>query len=197
MRHGFSSRPAELRDRLLNQRFHSRAQTDAANGLPGRRRRGGFAVRQLEARELIFMQPEAFVHFGDVVVLGGEPENRYSRHTPARNFPGHLDCRQRFVDRIRRTREKAHLLPGDDGDSAFLKPLQILPGFMARSKRRVLLAQCFGQIPPPLARKLYLVRVTQRCGQGWRMGEKIGDPGEILDKLEKELGHMGCEVVGD
>jgi len=29
------------------------------------------------------------------------------------------------------------------------------------------------------------------------MGEKIGDPGEILDKLEKELGHMGCEVVGD
>ena len=52
-----------------------------------------------------------------IVILAVDPENRHDwRPRPCLERPGHLDGRERLEQGVKRSAEKACLLPGDDGD---------------------------------------------------------------------------------
>ncbi|MBK9170003.1 MAG: hypothetical protein IPM24_21425 [Bryobacterales bacterium] len=71
--------------------------------------------------------------FGEVVVFGGQPEDRYGGDSLVRKLSGEPDRRQGLVDCVDRAGVQAHLLPRHDRDGARL--LQPVQGF-ARSVQR-------------------------------------------------------------
>ena len=77
------------------------------------------------------------VHFGQIVVVGGEPENRDGVDSSRGCLFGEFDRGQRLVDGEHRSAEKADLLPGHDCGRAFAQAIEIgqrlrrgVPGFV-------------------------------------------------------------------
>ncbi len=104
-------RRSELRDEFVDRLIDSFAKRDAAHGhivlLPAagvtHRFQLTFAINHLRV-----------IDFFIVVVFAGDPKDRHRLDALIAQASGELDHRQRFVNRVQRTREQTRLLPGHD-----------------------------------------------------------------------------------
>ena len=65
------------------------------------------------------------IHFGEVMILGGEPENWNRVRSLCRQFARHMNRRQRLINAVRRSAKQSDLLSRDNGDRAVAKPVEI------------------------------------------------------------------------
>ena len=106
-----------------------------------------FLRGEFETSETFACVPVGMVHFGEIVIFGGEPEDR--------NRVGALLCDcvrptergDRFIDAVGGTRKEADLLARNDRDCACGETIEI-PGCFGRKLRavgeaRILFAQDF------------------------------------------------------
>ena len=81
------------------------------------------------------------VHFGKIMILGREPEDGNGICSFRGQFAGRVNRRQRLVNAVRGTAKHSNLLPGDDGDRAVAKPVQIAKRIASPPKAFILRAQ--------------------------------------------------------
>ena len=87
------------------------------------------------------------VYFGEVVIFGGEPEDRNGVGAFLCDCVGPSQRRDRFVNAVSGARKEADLLAGDDRDCSRGEAIEILGSFgrklRAGGETRILLAQDF------------------------------------------------------
>ena len=65
------------------------------------------------------------IHFGEIVIVGGQPENRNRVDAGCRRFLRKFYCGKRFVDGEHRSAEKSDLSAGHDRGRTVPKALQV------------------------------------------------------------------------
>ena len=126
------------------------------------------------------------IHFGQIMVVGGQPENRDGVDSGRGGFFREFDRGQRFVDREHRAAEKSNLLPGDDRRRAFAQTIKIGQRLRRGVPRFVLALQNGGDA---LAAGGI---VGNPCGFFFQPFMKMRRPG--IERLD--LG-LVCEEVGE
>ena len=82
------------------------------------------APPHLQLRGIVLaIEHPGVVHFGEVVILGGQPEHGDRRNALRAERFGQLYRAERFVDGVCRAGEQAHLLARHHGDRARLGKL--------------------------------------------------------------------------
>src|SRR5208282_817350 len=156
-------------------RVHSGAEGDLADGSA----LVILAVGQLDTLEASAAEPVAMIHFGEVVVFAGQPEDRNGYDALGAELLGHADGGEGFIEGVGRAGEERGLLTGHDRDSASGEAIEILgdagiaaktPGYGAQSGDQ------FAMLGDGAARG--------RGGganalEGWRVLEIRADPAEI------------------
>ena len=134
------------------------------------------------------------VHFGKVVVLGGQRENRDDRQTAGGDFLRDAQRRQRFVNRVTRPGEQSHLLSCDDGRGAARQAVNILKNGRAAAETAVLLAQDLHQASASIVAEGHFARGRPDAFDRGRMAEELGHAGEIFEVGGVEGSHVRNSV---
>jgi hypothetical protein len=147
--------------------------------------------RQLVTREARTCVPERVVHFGKIVVLGGQPENRDGIHSSPSDVFGEAHGAQRLEEAVDRAGKQAHLLTSYDGDGARRQAIEVAFGFFAGAQAAVLLAKRCHHFAAHPRIELDLASGREDSLIGGRMRVIAGNAAEILEKRGKELGRVG------
>ena len=78
------------------------------------------------------------IHFGKIMIVGGQPENRNCIDALGCRLLRQLDRSQRFVEREHRPAEKSDLLPRNHCERTLAEALKIGQSFRRRIPRFVL-----------------------------------------------------------
>src|ERR1019366_10536587 len=84
-----------------------------------------FFCGQLVLRHSVARVPENVIDLGEIVIFRREPENRHRIDAAAGGFLCAPDSGESLIERVSRPGKKAHLLAGDDGDSARREPVEV------------------------------------------------------------------------
>ena len=106
-----------------------------------------FLRGEFETCEAFARVPVGMIYFGEIVIFGGEPEDRNCVGAFLCDCVGPTERGDRFVDAVGRAGKEADLLARDDRDGACGEAIEILGGFRrklgARGETRILFAQNF------------------------------------------------------
>ena len=123
--------------RRRHERIHGRTQANFSDPLSS----VTFSRRQVILHKAAARVPDCVIHFGEIVVLCGEPEDRHGIGSAASQLLGADDGRDRFIERVGGPGEKPHLLAGNDCGRASGEAIDILFGGSIGSEPAILLAQ--------------------------------------------------------
>ena len=131
------------------------------------------ASGQVVARQAVARHPGRVIHLGEVVVLGGEPEDGHGIDAAARGFFRDAHRGDRFIKGVRWAGEKPYLLARDDRNRAGSQPIEISRGsgidFVLRREARVLFAQHVDHGFPHARIEANFTRGCIDACSGWRM----------------------------
>ncbi len=124
-----------------------------------------------------------------IVILGGEPEHRNRRRAAIRKLLGEPRGGYRFINRIRRTRKKPDLLPGDDRNRSRLRqPIEIRARSILRGERvnhRGAAAVGIVDFPSGGPERFEIMRIV---------AIKASDPVKMIGKINEQPG--GSRQIG-
>jgi hypothetical protein len=128
----------------------------------------------------------AMVDFGEVVILGGQPEDRHGADAVVAQLAGESGGGQGLVDRVDGSAEQADLLAGDDGDG--VGQLELIEG----SAFAVDLAQGGDEGFAPFVGEVNLGRgVLERGGVVGIMPVEPRSPRVVIEVVGKERTRAG------
>ena len=145
------------------------------------------------------LQQGDVVGLGQVVILGGQPENRHGAHTLFAQGPRHAHGGQRFVQREDGAGQQADLLPRNHGNRTRLseKP-DVVKRRLAASEGLILPGQNRRQSAPSVGGDRDLAGHGLKAGgfEG-RAAVKMRDTVEVIEVVREQRARLGHASIRD